>query len=267
MKIELKTNILDRIVATKRAEIKILKEQNTFKDFEKSIYFDSKCHSLKGALIEPNFGIIAEFKRKSPSAGKIIENNEIDFYIQEYQKQGAIGMSILTDNSFFEGNNADIFNFREQIKIPVLRKEFILDEIQIIESKAIGADVILLIAEILTKEQIISFTTLANSLGLEVLLELNKSSMLEKIYDEVDIIGVNNRDLSLQKTDLNTSFNLNQYLPQNICKISESGISKREELINLKKCGFSGALIGESILKNKQVEQIFREFNSLNYVA
>jgi indole-3-glycerol phosphate synthase len=261
MKKPIQHSILNQIVVHKLKEVKILKEQKTFQDFEKSIYFNDKCLSLKEKLIEKDFGIIAEFKRKSPSAGKIVTNKSIDFYIEAYQQNGAAAISILTDKIYFEGCCDDIYLNRKNIQIPILRKEFIVDEIQIIESKAIGADAILLIAEILTKKQIILFTTLANSLGLEVVLELNKSSMLEKIYSEVDVIGVNNRDLSIQKTDLNTSFNINSYLPSNICKISESGITNKNEIIALKNSGFHGALIGESILKNKEIKQAFNEFN------
>jgi indole-3-glycerol phosphate synthase len=263
MKILNQKTILDQIVATKIKEINVLKQQKTFRDFEKSIYFETKPRSLKGNLNDKKFGIIAEFKRKSPSAGRIVGEHPISYYLDIYQEHGAAAISILTDKNYFDGSCDDIFNNRDEVNIPILRKEFILDEIQIIESKAIGADAILLIAEILSKEQIISFTTLANSLGLEVLLELNKSTMLEKVYHEVDVIGVNNRDLSIQKTDLNTSFNLHDYLPKNVCKISESGISKKEEIVALKNIGFQGALIGESILKNRQIEEVFNEFNLL----
>jgi indole-3-glycerol phosphate synthase len=263
----MKETILDQIVATKKREIEILKDHKSYQDFEKSIYFEKKCLSVKANLLEKEFGIIAEFKRKSPSAGKIVVENSIAYYLENYQRFGAAAISILTDNNYFGGSCEDIFLNREQVKIPILRKEFIVDEIQIVESKAIGADAILLISEILTKEQIKSFTTLANSLGLEVILELNKSSMFEKIYEEVDVLGINNRDLAEQKTDIQTSFDLFSFLPASSIKISESGIRSDEEINALKNIGFHGVLIGESILKKNDFSSFFSNNKISSHVA
>jgi indole-3-glycerol phosphate synthase len=255
------TSILDKIIATKRDEIKDLKQNKSFKDFEKSIYFQTPCHSLKTSLRNSNFGIISEFKRKSPSAGFITDRNVLD-QVSYYQNNGVSAISILTDSNYFGGTIEDILLVKQEVFVPILRKDFILDEIQIIESKAIGADVILLIAEILSKEEIISFTTLAQSLGMEVILELNHAFLFDKIYEEVDVIGVNNRDLAQQITKIQTSFDLYNFLPSNSIKISESGIKTVDELIRLKEIGYKGALIGESILKN---ENLLLEFNPKEY--
>jgi indole-3-glycerol phosphate synthase len=256
------STILNQIIANKRIEVEELKKTKTYKDFENSNYFNYNCKSLKEKLSSTKFGIIAEFKRKSPSAGIIEDKKDANYYSELYQNLGASAISILTDQTYFGGSIDDVLKVRESTKIPILRKEFIIDEIQIIESKAIGADVILLIAEILTKKEIISFTILAKSLGLEVILELNHPSLIEKIYEEVDVVGINNRNLANQTTSIQTSFDLFQFLPSNKIKISESGIKTREEIIALQELGFNAALIGESILKN--TDNLLK-FNTLNY--
>jgi indole-3-glycerol phosphate synthase len=242
--------ILDEIVLQKHKEVALLKQQKTYADFEKMLYFTRTCHSLKQNIASSSFGIIAEIKRKSPSAGIIREEIDLIQQAKLYEMNQVSGISVLTDFEYFGGTVHDLEAVRNVSTLPLLRKEFIIDEIQILEAKAHGADAILLIAEILSEFQIKSFTTLAQSIGLEVLLELHEPAMLHRIYDQVDIIGVNNRDLKLQETRLQTSVDLFPFLPPNILKITESGIKTQEELLFLKEVGYQGALIGESILKN-----------------
>lgn len=256
-------DILQEIVDFKRKEIKLLKEKFTFSDFEQARYFTRTCYSLLESLKEKEFGIIAEIKRKSPSAKDILPDLIPSEIALEYQNSEAAGISILTDNKFFGGKKEDIESVRDLIHIPILRKDFILDEIQIFEAKAIGVDVILLIAEILTKEQIQNFTTLAKSLGMEVLLEIHSFNQLNKINAEIDLLGVNNRNLKTQTTDLNNSYEMASFLPESIFKISESGITTKSEIEKLQKLGFRGALIGESILRNRKSKN-FNLFSNVN---
>lgn len=241
--------ILDTILETKSREIAELKRRFNYKDFEQTDLFNSKVKSLSSSIVESEFGIIAEIKRKSPSAGTIKENIDVVQTGQLYQSNGAAGISCLTDREYFGGSDNDLKLLKANTNIPILRKEFIIDEIQIFESKAIGADTILLIAETLDYHKALHFTIIAQSLGMEVLMELHHASEIKKLNDQVNIIGINNRDLRIQKTDINTSFNLFPYLPQENPIISESGIKTIEEIDRLKNVGFSGALIGESILK------------------
>lgn len=239
-------NILDQIIANKRNEIEHLKRDFTIKDYEGFTYYNRQCISLKSSL--SSFGIIAEIKRKSPSAGDIDTSLNPIFKAQEYQQMGASGISCLTDGKYFGGSVQDLEMIRPHTELPILRKEFIIDEIQIFESKAIGADAILLISEVLTKEEILHFTILAQSLGMEVLLELHSPTSLLKLNDQVDIIGINNRNLQKQETTLETSFKMIDLVPQHVPLISESGIRYQSELDQLQEVGFKGALIGESIL-------------------
>lgn len=242
--------ILDEIVQQKQKEVALLKQLKTYTDFEQMPHFNRKCFSLKQKLSASSFGIIAEIKRKSPSAGIIREEIDPIQQAKLYEKNNVSGISILTDFEYFGGTISDLAAVRNVSTLPLLRKEFIIDEIQILEAKAHGADAILLIAEILSEFQIKSFTTLAQSIGLEVLLELHEPAMLHRIHSEVDIIGVNNRNLKIQETTIQTSVDLFPFLPPNILKITESGIKSQEELSYLKEVGYQGALIGESILKN-----------------
>jgi indole-3-glycerol phosphate synthase len=242
--------ILDTILEQKRIEVEILKAHFTLKDFEKSPFFFEKTVSLKESILSKGFGIIAEIKRKSPSAGKMIANLNPASLGREYQDSGVAGISVLTDFNFFGGSIDDLIAVKKNVSIPVLRKEFIIDEIQIFQAKAIGADAILLIAEALTEERALHFTILAQSLGLEVIMEFHERSEMYKLNDEIDIVGVNNRNLKLQKTDVSTSLELFDFLPKNKVLISESGLHSKEELNRIAAIGYHGALIGESILKS-----------------
>lgn len=258
-------NILDIIVANKKKEVEILKKQFKLCDFEKSMNFTKEVNSISDSICSKGFGIIAEIKRKSPSAGELKKGIDPVDIARSYVESGMAGISILTDFDFFGGTNEDVIQVKKHFSIPVLRKEFIIDEIQIFESKAIGADAILLIAEVLTAKQVKEFTIIAKSLGLEVIMELHDFTELDKIYEEVDILGVNNRNLKIQQTNLDTSIRLAPYLPKNTLKISESGIKTVEEIKTLASLNYGGALIGESILKNPEMDQFLMQLNSLTH--
>lgn len=242
--------ILDQIIVTKKKEVQLLKEKFSYKDFEESDLFSSRAISLKDRLRSEHFGVIAEIKRKSPSAGMINEHVDIIKQGKIYEDNGAAAISCLTDYFYFGGSKEDLSLLKSATSIPVLRKEFIIDEIQLFESKAIGADVILLIAEILTKEQALHLTIMAQSLGMEVIMECHSYNELKKVNDLVDVIGVNNRDLQAQKTSIQTSFDLYNFIPDGKLCISESGIRSKEDLLKLSQKGYHGALIGEHILSN-----------------
>jgi len=243
--------ILDDIIVHKRVEIKDKKSLLTYKDLENEPFFKRNTFSLVNSLRSKDFGVIAELKRKSPSAGEIQPDLNLTEKVEAYELFQAAGVSVLMDNKFFGGSSEDMKTVRSLTNLPLLYKEFVIDEFQLFEAKAIGADAVLLISEVLDKQQILHFSIMAKSLGLEVLLELHSKEQLEKINDEVDIIGINNRNLKIQQTDLQTSFDLIDYLPKNKVLISESGIKTQLEMEQLKAVGFQGALIGESLLKSQ----------------
>ncbi len=246
-------SILETIIEQKRREVIKLKSEFTIKDFEKSAYFHLPCISMTEKLAKSQFGIIAEMKRKSPSAG-VINHSFIPAELAGiYEQKGAVGISVLTDYHFFGGAISDLLEVKKNTALPVLRKDFIIDEIQILEAKSIGADVLLLIAEALTEQEILHFTILAQELGMEVICEFHEKQQLNKINEFVDIIGVNNRNLKLQTTALQTSIEVIDFLPKNKLIISESGIKTIQELEMLESIGYNGALIGESILKSESL--------------
>ncbi|MNU82357.1 Indole-3-glycerol phosphate synthase [compost metagenome] len=240
--------ILNQIVANKRNEIQQLKQSITLSDYVQSPLFNRKVISLR-KNIQDQFGIVAEIKRKSPGAGEIRPDLNILSQVELYENQNASGISVLTDHRYFGGSIDDLKQIRNKTNLPILRKEFIVDEYQLFESKAAGADSILLIASILEKEQAHQLTIVAKSLGLEVLFEIHSFEELNKLNDEIDILLVNNRNLKTQETHVEHSFELASYLPENIVKISASGISNSDQLDQLQNLGFNGALIGESLLK------------------
>jgi len=242
--------ILDTIIDQKRKEVQILKAKFKYTDFEQTAFFNRECISFSNSIRKSEFALITEIKRKSPSAGIINDQLDPKTLGLAYFESGATAISCLTDNFFFGGLNSDLETLRESVPIPILRKDFIIDEFQIFEAKAIGADAILLIAEALTKEEALHLTIIAQSLGLEVLMECHDRKNSEKLNDLIDVIGVNNRNLHLQKTTLETSYELIDYLPKSKLKISESGIKTYDEIRKLSSLGYHGALIGESILSN-----------------
>jgi len=254
-------NILDKIIEGKKHEIEDSKSKISLQQLKDSKFFGRKTFSLKETL-ESKSGIIAEFKRQSPSKGII--NNQISTLevASAYEKFGASGISILTDKDFFGGSFDDILSVRNHINIPILRKDFMVDEYQFYEAKSIGADVILLIAACLSPTQIQEFTELSHKLGLEVLLEIHTEEELQHINKSIDFVGINNRNLKDFKVDLQHSVNLKNQLPENILSIAESGIYNEDDFKYLKEKGFNGFLMGEYFMKNENPGNKFSEFVS-----
>jgi indole-3-glycerol phosphate synthase len=256
-------NILEKIVAQKKMEVE---DKRTFADLDWyrffSTDFDRKCISLKENLLsENNTGIIAEFKRKSPSKGWFKkEDYSAPAIVMCYEQYGAAGASVLTDTDFFGGDLPDITVCRAVSNLPILRKDFIIDEIQVQEAKAYGADVILLIAAILSPGRVEVLTKEAKKYGLEVLLELHDETELGHICDAVDMIGINNRNLKTFEVDINHSIKLSKQLPANKIKVAESGIDDIETIRILKDAGFRGFLIGEKFMKEPHPGQAFEQF-------
>ena len=243
-------DILTKIVNDKRVEVRLRKQLIPSKQLEQSILFERKTISLANRLQESNTGIIAEHKRRSPS--KQIINNDLNVYdiAKGYDTANACGMSVLTDGKYFGGSLDDLLTARASCNLPLLRKEFIIDTYQILEAKAYGADVILLIAAILTKAEIKQFSELAHQLDLNVILEVHNAQELHNsIMPSIDIIGVNNRNLKTFKVSLETSKQLSPLIPNEFVKISESGISSIDAIKTLRPYGYKGFLIGENFMK------------------
>jgi len=255
-------NILDEIIIYKRKEVEERKSLYPVKLLEKSIHFGVKPISLKHYLLrEDKYGIIAEIKRQSPSKGVINNHVSIERTSIGYMQAGASALSILTDTKYFGGTNADLEAARKFNYCPILRKEFIVNEYQILEAKSIGADAILLIAAVLGSEEIKNFSALAKSLGMEVLMEIhNEEELQNNLHKSVDIIGVNNRNLKTFKTDIETSVVLSEKIPDTFIKISESGINDPDSIIYLQKFGFQGFLMGEHFMQNSRPEKGCAEF-------
>ena len=251
--------ILDTITAKKRMEVADAKKKISVEQLMTSEFYSRKTKSLKDS-ISSRSGIISEFKRKSPSKGIISTiENPLDV-VKEYEKFGASGISILTDSDFFGGKLEDISTVRNEISIPILRKDFMIDEYQFYEAKAIGADVILLIAACLSPQQVDEFTDLAHQLNLEVLLEIHSEDELQHINKNVDLVGINNRNLKDFKVDLQHSVNLKNLLPKDKLSIAESGIYSKEDYIFLKEKGFDGFLMGEYFMRNGNPGATFSNF-------
>lgn len=256
-------NILDEIIAHKKKEVESCKELFSIGDLEKSNLFNRATISLKKSVLSPyKTGIIAEFKRKSPSKGVINDKAFVDDVTQGYAASAASGLSILTDFNFFGGSVDDLIIARQANHIPILRKEFIIDEYQLIEAKAYGADAVLLIAAVLEADEIKKLYRAANKLGLEVLLEIHDEDEIQKVNGNADLIGINNRNLKTFVVDLEHSVRLAAKLPDEMPKIAESGISKPETIVKLRKQGFDGFLIGENFMKTPNPGLAFNYFVS-----
>lgn len=247
-------NILDKIIAHKQQEVEERKALYPTKLLEQSIYYPSDTVSLKKYLLrEDKEGIIAEIKRKSPSKGMIHEFVSIEQTSISYMQGGASALSILTDTEFFGGKNEDLTVARKFNYCPILRKDFTIDEYQIVEAKSIGADAILLIAAVLTPQKLESLAKFAMSLGLEVLMEVHSKEELDShLNDHLDLVGVNNRDLKTFEVSIETSLELVQAIPDQFVKISESGISNPEAVIQLQSAGYQGFLIGEYFMSHSR---------------
>lgn len=243
-------NILDKIVLDKRTEVKLRKRLIPIKQLEKSVLFERQTISLASNLQNSKSGIIAEHKRRSPSKSIINNSLNVSDVATGYQQAGVSGMSVLTDGKYFGGSLDDLVLARASCNLPLLRKEFIIDEYQILEAKAFGADVILLIAAILTKSEIKQFSELAKGLNIDVLLEVHNEDELHKsIMPSIDMFGVNNRNLKTFEVSLDTSKALSEIIPDEFVKVSESGISSVNSIKELQPFGFKGFLIGENFMK------------------
>ena len=246
-------NILDTIILSKHKEVALKKETTPISKLERSFLYGRTTTSLAKSLQQSKRGIIAEFKRRSPSKPKINATADVQEVVKGYQKAGVSGISLLTDTEFFGGSLQDLLLARVPTPLPILRKDFIVDPYQIYEAKSYGADAILLIAAALTKTQLKEYSTLAKQLKLDVLLEVHNEDELKKsLHPTVDMIGVNNRDLKIFTTSIETSKRLASYIPNDFVKVSESGINDPEAIKTLKQYGFEGFLIGEHFMKQEQ---------------
>jgi len=254
--------ILDKIVEKKKQEVAEAKAQVSLAELEQYPLFGRTCYSLKDSILDPQkTGIIAEYKRASPSKGLINGTSTVQDVVLGYQNAGASAISVLTDPDFFQGSLADLTAAREALTIPLLRKEFIVDTYQIAEAKAYGADIILLIAACLSSDEIQAFSTYAKSLGLNVLLEVhNEEELNRNIFDSIDAIGVNNRNLKDFSVSLAHSYSLVNQIPDSFIKVSESGISDPATIRDLKDRGFQGFLIGENFMKTGDPAMAIEEF-------
>jgi len=254
-------DILQKIVRQKKKEVDLKKGLISPKQFENSALFERQTISLSKALRSSKTGIIAEFKRRSPSKSVINHHSTIQSVADGYEKAGVCGMSVLTDNHFFGGSLEDLLTARATVKMPLLRKEFIIDEYQLLEAKAHGADVILLIAAILEKEEIRKFTDLAKQLQLEVLLEVhNKAELDRSLMPGIHMVGVNNRNLKTFEVSLDTSRELASHIPDDMVKVSESGLSQIKAIKSLQQLGYAGFLIGETFMAGEDPGQKAAEF-------
>lgn len=254
------SRILDKIIESKKVEVASRKLQLPISTLEKAPAFTRKCLSMKESLLQSESGIISEFKRKSPSLGWIHEDADSVDITSGYCAAGASGISILTDLEYFGGTPMDLMAARQFVACPILRKDFVIDEYQLYEAKAIGADVILLIAAALTVEKTLELAKKAHELGLEVLLEVHNAEEIGHANDYVDLMGVNNRNLKTFEQSIQISFDLAAEIPDKFVKVSESGISKVETVNELRKVGYKGFLMGENFMKEENPAEALLKF-------
>jgi indole-3-glycerol phosphate synthase len=253
-------NILETIVAHKKKEVAEKKKQVSVQELEKGKFFASETLSLKSFLFNPDkTGIIAEYKRKSPSKGVINNRATVEEVTTAYARYGASGISVLTDTEFFGGTLDDLLAATIN-EVPLLRKDFMVDEYQLIEAKTYGAEVILLIAACLTKAEVKSMAAVAKNLGMEVLLEIHNEEELAHICDAVDLVGVNNRNLKTFEVSIDTSLGLIHKIPSEKPAVAESGISDVDTIVTLRNAGFKGFLIGENFMKQANPSIAFADF-------
>ncbi|MFI3305115.1 MAG: indole-3-glycerol phosphate synthase TrpC [Rikenellaceae bacterium] len=258
-------DVLTRIIAAKRIEVERDKQRISPAELRDAVAKlpVRERRSMRSALASSASGIIAEFKRRSPSKGWINEGAEATVIPPAYAAAGAAALSILTDTEFFGGSLEDLIAARPLVDIPIIRKEFIVDDYQLYQAKLVGADAVLLIAAALSTEECVALTRKAHELELEVLLELHSQEELEYITDEVDMVGINNRNLGTFHTDVANSYRLAELLPQDMVKVSESGISDPQCVVELRKAGFQGFLIGENFMRTEQPGESLRKFISV----
>ncbi|MDD3040332.1 indole-3-glycerol phosphate synthase TrpC [Bacteroides sp.] len=253
-------DVLSEIIANKRFEVDLQKQAISLEQLQEGIGDIPPGRSMKQALSSSTSGIIAEFKRRSPSKGWIKQEARPEDIVPSYVTAGASALSILTDEKFFGGSLKDIRAVRSLVETPILRKDFIIDEYQLYQAKIVGADAVLLIAAALHPDKCRQLTEEAHTLGLEVLLEIHSTEELSYINKEIDMVGINNRNLGTFVTDVENSFRLAGQLPQDTVLISESGISNPEVVKRLQAAGFRGFLIGETFMKTPQPGETLQSF-------
>lgn len=258
------STILEEICARKRHDLISAKEaippRELYRKVEALMDTTPEGPSLRQALADSPTGIIAEFKRKSPSKGWIKEDGRPDVIPASYEKAGATALSILTDEPYFGGCMDFVRTARPMVSIPILRKDFMVDEYQVFEAKEIGANAILLIAACLTKEECNTLARTARELGLDTLLEVHSEEELDYVSDYISVVGVNNRNLHVFKTDIQTSVSLAAKIPSDFVKISESGLKTPDDVKMLQMCGYQGFLMGECFMKTQDPGLALKEF-------
>lgn len=254
------TNILDKIIANKRLEVERHKKDTPINELEKRLSTITTPASFKEAIKNSRTGIIAEFKRRSPSRDWIFKDAKIEDVIPLYSQNGASAISVLTDMDFFGGELADLELAGSLTKTPLLRKDFVVDEYQLYQAKISGASAILLIASALMTEETKQLAKKAKELNLDVLLEIHNEQELHHINDKVDVVGVNNRNLGTFVTDIQISFDLTDKIPNDFIKISESGISQPQTVIDLQQAGYKGFLMGENFMKTSNPGKALEDF-------
>jgi len=259
-------NTLDKIINDKRREVSLKQSIIPMRQLEQSVLFERTTLSLSQILQDSSCGIIAEHKRRSPSRSEISYNFTVEEVVTGYQKAGVAGISVLTDGKYFGGSLDDLILARAAVNIPLLRKEFIIAEYQILEAKAFGADAILLIAAVLSKKEIKTLSELAQSLDLEVLMEVHDENELsQSIVPSLNMIGVNNRNLKTFEVNLDASKHLASKIPSEFVKVSESGIQSTDSIKALQAYGYKGFLIGENFMKTQDPGTAARTF--INQIA
>jgi indole-3-glycerol phosphate synthase len=253
-------NILDQIISTKRKEVEARKRERPVHLLEATGFFERQTLSLKRSILDPSkTGIIAEFKRRSPSKGVINGTADVFDVTSGYTAFGASGLSVLTDTEYFGGSEADLRKARLN-NIPILRKDFIIDEYQIIEARAMGADVILLIAACLTPSEVLSLASFAHSLQLEVLLELHDEEEIGHINTYTELVGINNRNLKTFSVDMEKSISMAEKIGTGAVRIAESGITVPGDIDRFRQYGFDGFLVGERFMREPDPAAAFGEF-------
>ncbi|MCW3804381.1 indole-3-glycerol phosphate synthase TrpC [Plebeiibacterium marinum] len=256
-------NILDKIVAQKKTEVARQQEFVTIDKLRKYDAYNIEVPSLKKHLTDGKHnGIISEYKRKSPSKGIINNISTVENVVPLYEKAGVSGISVLTDSEFFGGNKSDLIAARKVTTVPILRKDFMISSYQVHEAKAIGGSAILLIAAILSYDEAHELSKLAKDLGLDILMEVHSKEELEIVNPLVDVVGVNNRNLKTFEVSLQQSIDLAAAMPNDVVKISESGIYTPEDIFLLRENGFQGFLIGENFMRTKNPGEACIEFSN-----
>lgn len=260
-------DILEKIVANKKQEVAEAKNAVGMDKIKTIAAATPPCRGFRSALEKSGTGIIAEFKRHSPSKGWIFEDADPAEVVAGYEAAGAAACSVLTDRDFFKARCGDFAAARQAAALPLLRKEFIVDEFQVYETKAMQADAILLIASVLDRETCARFAKIAREIGLDTILEIHDASELAYVDDNISILGINNRHLGSFHTDVENSFDLAEQMNEIAGKlscppllISESGIKDMQTIIRLREAGFRGFLIGETFMKTHKPSEKLKEF-------